>query len=287
MSNKICFISVPISYGGNVEGSEMGPISISNLNPISLLKTASFLNIDCKNKNSLKKEDFIESVCLKLKTRTLETLRNGKFPFVLGGDHSIAAGSLSAVSSYYFKKNKKRPGLIWFDAHADLNTHLTSPSGNMHGMPLASLIGEDVKYLSSVVDSGVFNPEKIVFLGLRDLDPGEKNLLKKKNIKHFSVERIRNEGIENVAKKVSSIIGADYCLSFDVDSIDPSFAPGVGTPVGDGFNPDEAIFLLDSIFKNGNLISLDFVEYNPLRDIDDKTKECVEKFLSFLISKIS
>ena len=284
MNKNICFISVPSSHGGNINGSELAPDLITNLDMVKSLKGSCFLNLDCKN---FEKNNFVKSVCSKLKTKTHKALKDGFFPFVLGGDHSISTGSLSAVSSFFFKKNKYRPGLIWFDAHADLNTHLTSPSGNMHGMPLASLIGEDVKHLSDVVDSGLFDTEKVVFLGLRDLDPGERNLLEERNISHFSVERIREEGIENVSKRVSSIIGSDYCLSFDVDSLDPSCAPGVGTPVTNGFHLEEAISLLDLILKKGNLVSLDFVEYNPLRDIDKKTQESVKIFLNFLISKIS
>ncbi len=284
MDNKICFISVSSSHGGNLKGSELAPESITNANLLVPPRGSCFFTLDCEK---LKKENFVKSVCSKLRLKTLEVLKEGFFPFVIGGDHSISAGSLSAVSSVYFKKNKQRPGLIWFDAHADLNTHLTSPSGNMHGMPLASLIGEDVKHLSEVVDSGFFDTEKVVFLGLRDLDPGEKSLLEKKNISHFSVEKIREEGVENIAKKVNLIVGDDYCLSFDVDSLDPSCAPGVGTPVFNGFHLEEAISLLHLILKKGNLISLDFVEYNPLRDINNKTQECVKRLLSFFISEIS
>tara|TARA_A100001037_G_scaffold22750_1_gene18846 strand:+ start:5013 stop:5885 length:873 start_codon:yes stop_codon:yes gene_type:complete len=287
MAKKICFISTPTSLGGNVNGSDLGPFQILDLNLFrGLQKDHKFIEIDSRNDLKKDRNNSLKDVCLRLKSETFKNTLLGYFPFVLGGDHSISSGSLSAVASAYSLENKESPGLIWFDAHADLNTHLTSPSGNLHGMPLAALIGEKVKHLSDVVGSSLFDPKKVVILGLRDVDPGETALLDKENITYFSAEEIKKQGLAEIAKKVSLITGDDYCLSFDVDSIDPLFAPGVGTPVDCGFDPKEAIDLLDQILTKGNLLSLDFVEYNPLHDKGGKTKECVEKLLDFLISKI-
>ncbi|MBG98203.1 arginase [bacterium] len=287
MTKRICFISTPTSLGGNVNGSDLGPFQILDLNLFrGLQKDHKFIEIDSRNDLKKDRNNSLKDVCLRLKSETFKNTLLGYFPFVLGGDHSISSGSLSAVASAYSFENKESPGLIWFDAHADLNTHLTSPSGNLHGMPLAALIGEKVKHLSDVVGSSLFDPKKVVILGLRDVDPGETALLDKENITYFSAEEIKKQGLAEIAKKVSLITGDDYCLSFDIDSIDPLFAPGVGTPVDRGFDPKEAIDLLDQILTKGNLLSLDFVEYNPLHDKGGKTKECVEKLLDFLISKI-
>ena len=287
MNKKICFISAPTSLGGNVDGSDLGPFEILDLNLFkNLHKKHKFVEVDCRNDLKKDKNSSLKSICMKLKSETLHSLEKDLFPFVIGGDHSISAGSLSAVSFAYSSESNEKPGLIWFDAHADLNTHLTSPSGNMHGMPLAALIGEKVKYLSDVVGSGLFDPEKVIILGLRDVDPGEATLLDQKCINYFSAEKIKKEGFAEIAKKVNLVTGNDYCLSFDVDSIDPLFAPGVGTPVDYGFNLKEAILLMDHILRKGNLLSLDFVEYNPLHDNGEKTKKCVEKLLDFFISKI-
>jgi arginase len=193
----------------------------------------------------------------------------GHFPLILGGDHSIAIGTLSGISAYA-RRHGKKVGLIWIDAHGDINTPETSPSGNIHGMPLAALLGFGAGELTSIGgDSPKVNPENVALVGIRSLDSGEKKRLKETGVQVHTMSDIDRHGVHRVMKKALGRVtdGTDYVhVSFDLDAVDPSVAPGVGTPVKGGLDYREAHLIMEVIADAGVMTSLEMVEVNPILD---------------------
>jgi arginase len=228
----------------------------------------------------------IVRVCEELAGTVTSILQEGDFPLVLGGDHSIALGSVSGVAKVH-----KNIGIIWIDAHADFNTDETTPSGNIHGMILASLAGLGN---SSLTDVGGWSPkvhtESIVIVGARDLDTGEKELLRTHSIHIFSMSDIDQLGISEVMRQALTIAGQNndgIHLSLDMDGLDPREAPGVGTPVRGGLSYREAHLAMELIADSGKLLSMDVVEVNPILDRENATALlAVELVLSALGKKI-
>src|SRR5699024_2223586 len=194
------------------------------------------------------------------------------FPLVLGGDHSIAIGSLAGVSRHY-----ENLGVIWYDAHGDINTPETSPSGNIHGMPLAASLGLGHKKLTSILDERPkINPENVVLIGIRDLDEGEKELLRRLKIKVYTMHEIDRLGMPQVIKETIDYLKKrtdGVHLSFDLDGINPSEAPGVGTPVIGGVSYRESHLALEMLAEADIITSAEFVEVNPM--LDDKSKTAI------------
>lgn len=201
-----------------------------------------------------------------------EQLKQKRFPLVLGGDHSIAIGTLAGVSNHY-----KNLGVIWYDAHGDINTMETTPSGNIHGMPLAVSLGLGHKQLTSIMhENPKVKPENIVMIGVRDLDEGEKALLKKLNIKVYTMHEIDRIGMPRVMEETISYLKErtdGVHLSFDLDGINPSEAPGVGTPVIGGVTYRESHLALEMLAEADIITSAEFVEVNPM--LDDKNKTAI------------
>jgi arginase len=228
----------------------------------------------------------IVRVCEELAGTVTSILQEGDFPLVLGGDHSIALGSVSGVAKVH-----KNIGVIWIDAHADFNTDETTPSGNIHGMILASLAGLGNSSLTNV---GGWSPkvhtESIVIVGARDLDTGEKELLRTHSIHIFSMSDIDQLGISEVMRQALTIAGQNndgIHLSLDMDGLDPREAPGVGTPVRGGLSYREAHLAMELIADSGKLLSMDVVEVNPILDRENATALlAVELVLSALGKKI-
>jgi arginase len=194
---------------------------------------------------------------------------------VLGGDHSIAAGTVAGVSSYYRRK-KKSIGLIWVDAHADMNTPDTTPSGNIHGMSLAILTGQggpdELQSIAGFVPA--VHPGNVCILGARDVDPPEKEIVKESGVRVFTMSEIDERGMaacmdEALARVTSGTAG--FQLSFDLDAIDPLLAPGVGTPVAGGLTYREAHLVCEKIARSGKLLAAEFVELNPVLDAENRT----------------
>ena len=211
----------------------------------------------------------IAAVCEKLYRISLATLEQGGFPLVLGGDHSVAAGSVAA-SATFVRAEHKPLGLIWVDAHGDMNTPASSHSGNVHGMPLASLLGPDPAELSRI---GGFSPkvlpEHTVLIGIRNLDEREKQIVRDSRVRVFTMKDIDRSGIATVTEQALAIAGggtAGIHLSFDLDVCDPAIAPGVGTPVKGGLDYREAHMLMEIMADSGLLRALDLVEVNPILD---------------------
>ena len=203
-------------------------------------------------------------------------VRRGHFPLVLGGDHSIAVGTVSGLAAWGRSRGKK-VGVLWVDAHSDINTPATSPSGNVHGMPLAALLGLGPSALTSI--GGRFRkvaPENVALVGIRSVDEGERTHLRRLGVHVYTMADIDRHGIHIVMEKAIENVthGTDLVhVSFDLDSVDPSLAPGVGTPVKGGLDYREAHLVMESLALAGVMSSLEMVEVNPILDDRNRSAE--------------
>ena len=211
----------------------------------------------------------IARVCEKLYKTSLAVLEKDAFPLVLGGDHSLAAGSVAATADYV-RRSEGRIGVIWVDAHGDMNTPATSGSGNVHGMPLASLLGPEPAELSRI---GGFSPKVLpqntVLIGIRNLDEREKEIVRSAGVRVFTMKDIDRAGIASVTEQALGYASENTSgvhVSFDMDVCDPSIAPGVGTPVKGGLDYREAHMLMEIVADSGLMRALDLVEVNPILD---------------------
>lgn len=201
--------------------------------------------------------------------RVEQVVRKGHFPLVLGGDHSIAVGTISGIA-VHARKGRKRVGVLWVDAHGDINTPATTPSGNIHGMPLAALLGLGPAPLFGI--GGRFrkvDPANIALIGIRSLDEGERRHLRALGVNVYTMADVDRQGIHDVMRKALTNVtaGTDYVhVSFDLDAVDPSLAPGVGTPVKGGLDYREAHLIMESLADAGVMTSLEIVEVNPILD---------------------
>lgn len=233
----------------------------------------------------------ITATCDRHAEQVLKTLENGATPLVLGGDHSVAAGTVAGVAAYYRGKNQKI-GLVWFDAHTDINTPQTTPSGNVHGMPLAALTGLGPAELGGLLGfSPKVAPENVVVVGVRDVDAGEKENVRLAGIARvYTMRDIDELGMRAVIEEALYIAGngtAGYHVSLDMDWIDPAEAPGVGTPVRGGATYREAHLAMEIVADHGRMLSFEIVEVNPVIDERNRTAElAVELCLSAFGKKI-
>ena len=211
----------------------------------------------------------IARVCERLYKTSLGVLEKGGLPVVLGGDHSLAAGSVAATAEI-LRRDDKKLGLIWLDAHGDINTPATTTSGNVHGMPLASLLGPEPAELSRIGGvSPKVVPEHTALIGIRNLDPREKEILRASGAHVFTMKDIDRSGIASIVERALAIAGTGtggIHVSFDLDVCDPTIAPGVGTPVKGGLDYREAHMVMEMIADSGLVRALDLVEVNPILD---------------------
>jgi arginase len=233
----------------------------------------------------------IAKVCQKLYQTALMSLDEGAMPLVLGGDHSLAAGSVAAAAEWARKTRGLPIGLLWIDAHGDMNTPGTSLSGNVHGMPLAALVGPEPSELARI--GGVTPkalPEHTVIIGVRNLDEREKIAVRDSRVHVFTMKDIDRQGIASIVEQAVNLAGsgtAGIHVSFDMDVCDPAIAPGVGTPVKGGLNYREAHMVMEIVADSGLLTSLDMVEVNPTLDMQNTTAQLgTELVLSALGMKI-
>ena len=218
----------------------------------------------------------IAQVCRRLYEVTLQSHEMGALPLVLGGDHSLAAGSVAASADYVRQLTSYPLGLIWVDAHGDMNTPQTTTSGNVHGMPLAALLGQEPSELASIGSSPSVLPRHTVLFGIRNLDEKEKGKIRDAGVHVFTMKDIDREGIAKVAERAIAIASAGtggIHVSFDLDACDPMHAPGVGTPVRGGLNYREAHMVMELVADSQRLVALDLVEVNPTLDIRNTTAE--------------
>jgi len=216
----------------------------------------------------------IARVCQRLHHAALGSLRDGALPLVIGGDHSLGAGSVAAASDWAHQRGLPI-GLLWVDAHGDMNTPASTGSGNVHGMPLAAMLGsepQELARLSSRVPA--VDPARTVLLGIRDLDEGEKDNVRRSGVRVFTMSDIDRQGMASVAQQALAAAGAGTAgihVSFDMDACDPAIAPGVGTAVRGGLGFREAHLLMEMVADSGRLTSLDLVEVNPILDVQNAT----------------
>lgn len=286
MSKTIEIIGAPTTFGQKKLGVNFGPDAIRYAGAVERLKRIGHNVIDSGNiptpevnlekfyaqQEGLQNYDEILTFSNTLKDKVSESISNNHFPVILGGDHSLAIGSISGVSEHY-----KELGIIWYDAHGDLNLPEESPSGNVHGMPLRMLAGEGDEQL---VNLGGFSPkvkpENIVLIGMRDLDYGERAYIKKHNLKTYTMADIDELGIGQVINETIAYLKDrtdGIHLSFDVDALDPVEIPGTGTKVPGGLTYRETNYALELLQKSGLITSLDLVEVNPLLDEGNRTAE--------------
>ncbi|UXS76067.1 arginase [Staphylococcus chromogenes] len=286
MNKTIEIIGAPTTFGQKKLGVNFGPDAIRYAGAVERLKRIGHRVIDSGNvqtpeidlekfhaqQEGLQNYDEILAFSNDLKDKVSDSIKNKHFPVILGGDHSLAIGSISGVSQHY-----KNLGIIWYDAHGDLNLPEESPSGNVHGMPLRVLAGEGEEAL---VHLGGFapkvKPENIVLIGMRDLDYGERAYIKKHQIKTYTMAEIDEMGIKKVIQETIEYLKErtdGIHLSLDVDALDPEETPGTGTKVLGGLTYRESHFALEQLQKSGLVTSMDLVEVNPLLDIGNKTAE--------------
>jgi arginase len=230
----------------------------------------------------------ITATCTKAAEMVIKSLEQGKVPLMLGGDHSIAVGTMSGVAEFY-KRQKQHVGLIWIDAHSDINTPDTSPSGNVHGMPLGAIMGLGPTELANIFDwSPKVRPENCVLVGIRDVDLAEKENIRRAGIEVFTMRDIDERGMRTVMEEALRMAGrgtVGYHVSLDMDWVDPEDAPGVGTPVPGGSTYREAHLAMEIIADHGRMLSLDVVEVNPVIDEHNQTAELAVELVSSVFGK--
>ncbi len=216
----------------------------------------------------------IAETCTRLAEKVAAAAGAKEFPIVLGGDHSIAVGTISGMAHHLHKQDKKL-GLIWIDAHADMNTPESSPSGNVHGMPLACLTGNGPRELTRIFDfAPKLDPANVVLIGLRSVDNEERQIVRKTGVKTFTMREIDERGLRSVMEEAIRIAcegTAGFHLSLDMDAVDPQEAPGVGTPVKGGMTYREAHLAMETICDSDALLSMEVVEVNPVIDEHNRT----------------
>jgi arginase len=302
MPQKLRIIGVPMDLGASRRGVDMGPSALRVAGLQARIKQLGYQVEDIGNIAVKQPEEMsygekrakylaeIADACKDLGVMVEKSLEENLVPIVLGGDHSIAAGSLSGVASH-FKKKDKRIGLIWLDAHGDINTPESSPSGNVHGMPLAAAMGYGAAELVELLEfKPKVEPQSISLVGIRDLDAAEKKLAKKSGVHVFTMRDIDERGMREVmsdALKYAMDDTSGIAVSLDMDFVDPSDAPGVGTPVRGGVTYREAHLAMEMIADTEAMVSLEVVEINPVIDEHNRTALLgVELVLSALGKKI-
>jgi arginase len=231
----------------------------------------------------------ITETCTRVADMVLKALSEGMTPVILGGDHSVAAGSVSGVSEFYRRQNQNI-GLLWIDAHADINTPETSPSGNVHGMPLAALAGLGPESMANILGfTPKVRPENIVLVGVRDIDATEKQNIHRAGVTEvYTMRDIDERGMRAVMEEALRAAGrgtAGYHVSLDMDWIDPEDAPGVGTPVRGGATYREAHLAMEIIADHGRMLALEVVEVNPVIDEHNRTADLAVELISSAFGK--
>jgi arginase len=295
-------IGAPLDLGGGRRGVDMGPsalriagigeqIAALGRDTIDQGNVAAPIRELAREGDARKKYiDEIAAVCRRVHAITRASLDAGALPVVIGGDHSVAAGSVAASADAVRAWTGKPLGMIWVDAHGDMNTPDTSQSGNVHGMPLAALLGQAPEELSSIGTSPSLRPEHTVLVGIRNLDDREKDQIRAAGVHVFTMKDVDRDGIARVAERALALASAGtggLHVSFDLDVCDPSVAPGVGTPVRGGLDYREAHMLMELVADSQRLVALDLVEVNPTLDVRNTTAEfAVELALSALGKRI-
>lgn len=297
MMNKLSIIGVPMDLGQTRRGVDMGPSAIRYAGVIERIENIGYSVEDKGNieialaervhsdeNTNLKNLKAVADASERLAQTVSDVITNKRFPLVLGGDHSIAIGTLAGVSRHY-----QNLGVIWYDAHGDLNTADTSPSGNIHGMPLAASIGIGDDALTRIGGyTPKVKPENIVIIGARSLDEGEKELIKEKGIKVYTMHEIDRMGMTKVMEETILYLRDKtdgVHLSLDLDGLDPHDAPGVGTPVIGGISYRESHLAMEMLAESQLITSAEFVEVNPILDERNKTATVAVALMGSLLGE--
>lgn len=289
-----------MDLGGGLRGVDMGP---SAIRLAGLRRRVERLGLELEDLGNVPvqrpetrhpgdpKARFLREIshcCKRLRDRVKLMLEQEKFPVIVGGDHSIAVGTVAGVSSFHHARGEK-VGLIWFDAHADMNTPETSPSGNVHGMPLASILGHGPRELTELgAQKPMVAPENVALIGIRDVDRRERELVHESGVKFYSMREIDILGMDQVMRESIAIATkgtVGFHLSFDLDGCDPIDAPGVGTPVDAGVTQRESHLLMEHAADSGKLLSLEMTEINPIVDDRNRTAEYAAELVMSALGK--
>ena len=286
MAEKIRIIGVPMDLGASRRGVDMGPSALRVAGLHARLKqlprqVEDIGNIVVKQPEEqpygVKNAKYLEEIsdtCKGLAEIVRKTMDEDLLPLVLGGDHSIAVGTIAGAAAHYYKESK-RIGLIWLDAHGDMNTPESSPSGNVHGMPLASIMGYGPSELTELGGiKPMIEPRSVALVGVRDLDAKERRLVKDSGVHVFTMRDIDERGMREVMSEALRFTNDDtagVAVSLDLDFVDPTDAPGVGTPVRGGVTYREAHLALEMIADSRSMVSFELVEINPVIDLHNTT----------------
>jgi arginase len=285
-TRRVAIVGAPLDLGAGRRGVDMGPSAVRVANLNSRLASLGCDVEDLGNLPVAQPESQpegpanarylpqITEVCTRLAMLVDETLRRGVFPLVLGGDHSIAVGTVAGLS-HYFRGQGQKLGIVWIDAHADMNTPETSPSGNVHGMPLACCAGMGPPELTEIFGyAPKVDPKNIAIVGLRSVDQPERGNVQASGVRTFTMRQIDERGLRAVMDDAIGIAcdgTAGFHLSLDMDSIDPQEAPGVGTPVRGGLTYREAHLAMETVCDSGKMRAMEIVEVNPVIDESNRT----------------
>jgi len=295
---SVSLLGVPLGYGASMAGVDIGPAALRVARIAERISALGYKVNDRgdlhltrprshpKPEDKLKYLGEIRSACAELAIETEAILNAGELPVVMGGDHSIAIGTGSGAASY-FRQRDQTMGLVWFDAHADMNTPESSPSGNIHGMPLAVLFGQGADELTGIGDfSPKLDPRLCAHVGAREIDPGERDMIRRLGLRVFTMREIDERGLNacmNEAIAIAARGSGGYYVTFDVDVLDPGDAPGSGTLVRGGLSYREAHLAMEKIAEAGGMRLLELVEINTALDVNNRTAELgVELILSAL-----
>ena len=288
IQKTIRLVGVPMDLGAGRRGVDMGPSAIRIAGVTQGLRHLGYLveddgdvgvpapeSRDPGNPKARYLEP-IYHVCNRLRLRVRRALEQGEVPVVLGGDHSIAIGTVAGVAEHFRNKNQ-RIGLIWVDAHADMNTPESSPTGNIHGMPLATLLGMGHAQL---VEMGGFAPKveakNVCLIGIRDIDAAEREIVKRSGIHAYTMRDVDERGMRAILQESIGFVSdgtAGFHVSFDLDGMDPRDVPGTGTPVKGGISWREANLLMEMVSDTGRMTSLEITELNPILDVKNQSGE--------------
>ena len=293
-------IGAPTDLGANMRGANMGPSAIRIAQLHQKIRHLGYPVVDSGDLDVPVRDTLPDAasarkylnqtvqICKDLEQLVYTSLTHCEIPITIGGDHSLAVGSVSG-SSRFFREKGQKMGLIWIDAHADLNTPTSSPTGNIHGMPLSVIIGAGHPELLQIGESHVrVNPENIALIGIRTLDGEEKNICRNSGIRYFTMREIDEKGMHLVMKEALEVVSqgtSGIHLSFDIDGVDPLYAPGVSTPATGGLSYREAHLALEMLADTKRLCSMDFVELNPMTDVSHKTAQLITELVQSALGK--
>jgi arginase len=299
--HDVSLIGVPMDLGGGRRGVDMGPSAI-RIAGLERALHAMGLEFDDRGNVPVEVPESLEPVnvqarflreiaqaCESLRDRVIGVLEDGRLPLVVGGDHSIACGTVAGISSWYHRRQEKI-GLLWFDAHGDMNTPETSPSGNIHGMPLAACLGRGLPELTRLGERfPMVDAKNAVAVAVRSLDRHEREIIRDVGLRVITMREIDQRGIQDVMTEALEIVNdgtAGFHLSFDLDGTDPEVAPGVGTPVAGGTTLRESHLVMELAAESNRMVGLEFTEINPILDQQNKTARTAVELAASALGKL-